>query len=128
MSPLVRIGQRLAPPRPKTVVTTTTTKTATGTTTTTTVRRGGMMVNPDAIRNSALPMPQGRVTVTITNAGAQKIQVIKALREAVPSLGLKEAKDLVDKTPSVVKRNITRAEAQRIKAKLEAAGAKVEVK
>jgi large subunit ribosomal protein L7/L12 len=67
------------------------------------------------------------VTVTLLDGGAQKINVIKAVREAT-GLGLKEAKDLVDGAPKAVKEGIPRDEAAKLKATLEAAGAKVEVK
>ena len=60
-------------------------------------------------------------------AGAQKIQVIKEVR-AVTSLGLKEAKDLVEGAPKPVKEGVSKEEADKIKAQLEAAGAKVEIK
>jgi large subunit ribosomal protein L7/L12 len=66
-------------------------------------------------------------TVILTQAGAQKIQVIKELR-GVTALGLKEAKDLVDGAPKTVKEGVSKDEAQSIKAKLEAAGATVEIK
>ncbi len=65
--------------------------------------------------------------VILKSAGAQKIQVIKAVR-ALTSLGLKEAKDLVDGAPSEVKKGVTKEEAEEVKAKLEEAGAEVEVK
>lgn len=65
--------------------------------------------------------------VELKDGGAQKIQVIKALRE-LTSLGLKEAKDLVDGAPKTVKEGVSKEEAAEIKAKLEAAGATVEVK
>ena len=71
---------------------------------------------------------QTEFTVTIKDAGAQKIQVIKAVREVVPALGLKEAKDLVEAAPANVKEDVTKEEAQQIKEKLEAAGASVEIK
>lgn len=66
-------------------------------------------------------------TVELTNAGANKIQVIKVVR-AVTNLGLKEAKDLVEGAPKTIKEGASKDEAASIKAKLEAAGAKVEVK
>ena len=65
--------------------------------------------------------------VILTGAGAQKIQVIKAVRE-LTSLGLKEAKDLVDGAPSPVKEGVNKDEADSIKAKLEEVGASVEIK
>jgi len=66
-------------------------------------------------------------TVVLTAVGANKINVIKAVRE-VTSLGLKEAKDLVDGAPKSVKEGISKEEAETIKKKFEAAGATVEVK
>lgn len=66
-------------------------------------------------------------TVELTDAGAQKIQVIKALRE-ITNLGLKEAKDLTDAAPKSVKEGASKEEAEEIKTKLEAAGAKVTLK
>ena len=65
--------------------------------------------------------------VILTNAGAQKIQVIKAVRE-VTTLGLKEAKDLVDGAPNPVKEGVNKEEADALKAKLEEAGASVDIK
>jgi len=66
-------------------------------------------------------------TVVLTGAGANKINVIKAVRE-VTSLGLKEAKDLVDGAPKTVKENVSKEEAETIKKKFTEAGAAVEVK
>src|ERR1700726_4845238 len=66
-------------------------------------------------------------TVVLTEVGANKINVIKAVRE-VTSLGLKEAKDLVDGAPKTVKDGVNKDEAATIKKKFEDAGAKVEVK
>ena len=65
--------------------------------------------------------------VVLTGAGDKKIQVIKVVRE-ITSLGLKEAKDLVDGAPQPVKQGINKDEAESIKAKLEAEGASVEIK
>ena len=65
--------------------------------------------------------------VVLTEAGGQKIQVIKVVR-AITSLGLKEAKDLVDGAPNPVKEGVDREEADSIKAQLEDAGAGVEIK
>ena len=65
--------------------------------------------------------------VVLTDAGAQKINVIKEVR-AITGLGLKEAKDLVEGAPKTVKEAAPKAEAEEIKKKLEAAGAKVELK
>jgi large subunit ribosomal protein L7/L12 len=66
-------------------------------------------------------------TVVLTEVGANKINVIKAVRE-VTSLGLKEAKDLVDGAPKTVKEGVNKEEAATIKKKFEDAGAKVDVK
>ena len=66
-------------------------------------------------------------TVVLANAGASKIQVIKELR-TITSLGLKEAKDLVDGAPKTIKEGATKDEAEKIKKQLEAAGAKIELK
>ena len=66
--------------------------------------------------------------VVIANAGAQKIAVIKALRELVPTLGLKEAKDLVDQSPKEVMAQVNKKTAEEAKAKLTTAGATVELK
>ncbi|HEX5433230.1 MAG TPA: 50S ribosomal protein L7/L12 [Candidatus Angelobacter sp.] len=66
-------------------------------------------------------------TVVLTAAGANKINVIKAVRE-VTSLGLKEAKDLVDGAPKPIKENVSKEEAETIKKKFTDAGASVEVK
>jgi large subunit ribosomal protein L7/L12 len=66
-------------------------------------------------------------TVVLTDVGANKIGVIKAVRE-VTSLGLKEAKDLVDGAPKTVKEGVNKDEAATIKKKFEEAGAKVEIK
>jgi large subunit ribosomal protein L7/L12 len=65
--------------------------------------------------------------VVLTDFGAKKIEVIKAVRE-ITSLGLKEAKDLVEGVPKVVKEGVPKAEAEAIKKKFEDAGAKAEIK
>jgi large subunit ribosomal protein L7/L12 len=65
--------------------------------------------------------------VVLTEVGANKIQVIKAVRE-LTSLGLKEAKDLVDSAPKAIKEGVAKDEAEAARAKLEEAGAKAEVK
>jgi large subunit ribosomal protein L7/L12 len=70
---------------------------------------------------------QTEFTVVLTEAGANKIGVIKAVRE-VTNLGLKEAKDMVDGAPKTVKEGISKADAETIKKKLVEAGAKVDVK
>ncbi len=71
---------------------------------------------------------QTEFNVELTDGGANKLNVIKAIREIVAGLGLKEAKDLVDGAPKMVKEGVSKEEAGKIKEKLEAAGAKVTVK
>ena len=66
--------------------------------------------------------------LVLTDAGAKKIEVIKLVREVVPALGLKEAKDLVEGAPKTVKEGVSKADAEEMKKKFEAAGAKVELK
>ncbi len=73
------------------------------------------------------PAVKSSFTVELASAGDQKIAVIKAIRE-VTQLGLKDAKDLVDKAPTKVKDNVPKEEAEEMKKKLEAAGGKVELK
>ncbi len=85
---------------------------------------------PMAVAGAAAVAPvevQTEFTVTLTEIGERKINVIKAVRE-VTSLGLKEAKDLVEGTPQTVKENVSKEEAEKIKKVFEAAGAKVTVK
>jgi large subunit ribosomal protein L7/L12 len=71
---------------------------------------------------------QTEFNVELTETGANKLNVIKAVREIVSGLGLKEAKDLVDGAPKMVKEAVSKDEAAKIKEKLEAAGAKVTIK
>jgi large subunit ribosomal protein L7/L12 len=66
--------------------------------------------------------------VILTSAGGNKVPVIKAVREVVSGLGLKEAKDLVDGAPKALKEGVSKAEAEEIKAKLTEAGASIEIK
>ena len=82
---------------------------------------------PAAGAGAAAAAEQTEFDVVLKNAGAQKIQVIKVVKE-ITGLGLKEAKDLVDGAPKAVKEKVSKAEADDLKAKLEAAGAEVEVK
>jgi len=70
---------------------------------------------------------QTEFTAVLTDIGGNKINVIKAVRE-VTSLGLKEAKDLVESAPKPIKEGVTKEEAEAIKKKFEEAGAKVEIK
>ena len=71
---------------------------------------------------------QTEFTVILTDAGANKINVIKEVRAVIPALGLKEAKDLVEAAPKPLKEGVSKEEAEKIKKQLEAAGAKVEIK
>ena len=70
---------------------------------------------------------QTEFTVFLTEVGAKKINVIKEVR-GITGLGLKEAKDLVESAPKAIKEGVEKAEAEELKKKLEAAGAKVELK
>lgn len=90
---------------------------------------GAVMVaaGGDAGGGAAAAVEQTEFTVLLENSGASKINVIKVVREAT-GLGLKEAKDLVDGAPKAVKENIPKEEAEKLKAALEAAGAKVTLK
>lgn len=86
---------------------------------------------PAASAAGAVAEPKEEQTVfnvVIASSGANKIQVIKALRELVPTLGLKEAKDLVDGAPKEVITQVNKKTAEEAKAKLAAAGATVELK
>lgn len=76
---------------------------------------------------AAVAEEQSEFDVILTSAGASKINVIKAVRE-ITGLGLKEAKDLVDNAPKALKEKVSKEEAETVKAKLEEAGANVEVK
>ena len=82
---------------------------------------------PSAAGGAAPAEEQSEFTIMLTASGDKKINVIKEIR-AVTSLGLKEAKDLVEGAPKEVKSGVNKKEAEEIKAKLEAAGAKVELK
>jgi large subunit ribosomal protein L7/L12 len=86
-----------------------------------------MMAGGGAAAAAAPAEEKTEFTVVLTGAGANKINVIKAVRE-VTSLGLKEAKDLVDGAPKTVKENVSKEEAETIKKKFTDAGATVEIK
>ncbi len=83
--------------------------------------------SPAASAGEAQAEEKDEFTVMLTAVGEKKINVIKEVR-AVTELGLKEAKDLVEGAPKEVKSGVNKKEAEEIKAKLEAAGAKVELK
>jgi large subunit ribosomal protein L7/L12 len=84
------------------------------------------MAMPAAGGEAVAAEEQTEFDVKITEIGAQKLQVIKAVR-SLTDLGLKEAKALVDATPSVLKEGVSKEEGEEIKAKIEAAGGKVEL-
>jgi large subunit ribosomal protein L7/L12 len=86
-----------------------------------------VMAGGGAAAGAAPAEEKTEFTVVLTDVGANKINVIKAVRE-VTSLGLKEAKDLVDGAPKPVKEGVSKEEAANIKKKFEDAGAKVEIK
>jgi large subunit ribosomal protein L7/L12 len=65
--------------------------------------------------------------VSLTDAGAEKIKVIKALREVVPNLALSDAKKLTEETPAVIAESVSKSDAEKMKKKLEEVGAKVEL-
>ena len=84
-----------------------------------------MMANP---ASTAAPVEeQTEFNVILVDVGAQKINVIKVVR-SITSLGLKEAKDLVEAAPKAIKEGVSKAEAEEIKKKVEAAGAKIDIK
>jgi len=90
----------------------------------------GMMAAPAASASAEASADKEEKTafdVVLTKSGEQKIAVIKVIRE-VTSKGLQEAKQLVDSAPQVVKNGVSKAEADELKVKLEAAGAAVEIK
>ncbi len=88
-----------------------------------------MMGAMPAAAGSAAPQEEEKsaYNVVITSAGSNKIAVIKAVREILPELGLKEAKDLVDGAPATVKENMKKEDAENAKTKLTEAGATVEL-
>ena len=89
-----------------------------------------MAAGPAAAGGAAAAEPEEEKTefnVTLKSFGENKINVIKAIREVVSGLGLKEAKDLVEAAPTKVKEGITKDEAESIKAKLTEAGATIEI-
>ena len=84
---------------------------------------------PSAVEGSSEPAEeQTTFNVVITAAGANKISVIKAVREVVPTLGLAEAKTLVESAPKEVLTGVNKSTAEEAKKKLEAAGATIELK
>lgn len=88
---------------------------------------GAVMVAGPAAAAAPVEEEKTEFDVVLTDAGPNKINVIKEVR-AITGLGLKEAKDLVEAAPKPVKEGVSKDEANKIKAQLEAAGAKVELK
>ena len=84
---------------------------------------------PAAAAADAAPVAaeKSEYKVTLKDAGAEKIKVIKALREIVPNLALSDAKKLTEETPAVVAESVAKADAEKMKSKLEEVGAKVEL-
>jgi large subunit ribosomal protein L7/L12 len=91
------------------------------------VSAAAMSAGPAAAGPAAVVEEQTEFTVILADFGANKVSVIKAVRE-ITGLGLKEAKDLVDAAPKPVKEGISKADADAAKKKLEDAGAKAEIK
>ena len=87
----------------------------------------GVVVAAAGAEGGAAAEEKDEFDVELVSAGAAKVKVIKAVRE-ITGLGLKEAKELVDGAPKVVKEGVSKAEAEDIKAKLEAEGAEVNLK
>lgn len=87
----------------------------------------GVVVAAAAGDGAAAEEEKDEFDVELVSAGASKVKVIKAVRE-ITGLGLKEAKELVDNAPKVVKEGVSKAEAEEIKAKLEGEGAEVNMK
>ena len=80
-----------------------------------------------AAGGAAAEAEQTQFDVILTSAGQAKLQIVKVVKE-ITGLGLKEAKELVDKVPAPVKEKVSKAEAEQVKAQLEEAGGEVEVK
>ena len=87
----------------------------------------GVVVAAAGAGEAAVAEEKDEFNVELTNAGASKVKVIKVVRE-ITGLGLKEAKEVVDGAPKVIKEGVSKAEAEDIKAKLEAEGAEVTLK
>ena len=87
----------------------------------------GVVVAAAGAGEAAAAEEKDEFNVELTNAGASKVKVIKVVRE-ITGLGLKEAKEVVDGAPKTIKEAVSKAEAEEIKAKLEAEGAEVTLK
>ena len=84
---------------------------------------------PAAASSEAAPAAaeKSEYKVTLKDSGAEKIKVIKALREVIPNLALSDAKKLTEETPAVIAESVAKADAEKMKKKLEEVGAKVEL-
>lgn len=84
---------------------------------------------PAAVAADAAPAvaEKNEYKVTLKDAGAEKIKVIKVLREVIPNLALSDAKKLTEETPTVIAESVAKADAEKMKKKLEEVGAKVEL-
>lgn len=86
------------------------------------------VAGPAAAGDAGVAEAQTEFDVILISGGEKKIGVIKVVREVVPGLGLKEAKDLVDGAPKPIKEGVSKEEAETLKKKFEEAGATIEVK
>ena len=82
---------------------------------------------PAATEAAPAAAEKSEFKVTLKDAGAEKIKVIKALREVIPNLALSDAKKLTEETPAVIAESVSKADADKMKKKLEEVGAKVEL-
>ena len=82
---------------------------------------------PAAAEAAPVAAEKSEYKVTLKDAGAEKIKVIKALREVIPNLALSHAKKLTEETPAVIAESASKADAEKMKKKLEEVGAKVEL-
>ena len=82
---------------------------------------------PVAAEAAPVAAEKSEYKVTLKDAGAEKIKVIKALREVIPNLALSDAKKLTEETPAVIAESVSKADAEKMKKKLEEVGAKVEL-
>ncbi len=82
---------------------------------------------PAAAEAAPVAAEKSEYKVTLKDAGAEKIKVIKALREVIPNLALSDAKKLTEETPAVIAESASKADAEKMKKKLEEVGAKVEL-
>lgn len=91
------------------------------------VPMGAAAAAPAAAEATAAVAEKSEFKVTLKDAGAEKIKVIKVLREVIPNLALSDAKKLAEEAPTVIAESASKADAEKMKAKLEEVGAKVEL-